>query len=269
MQALSKKELLEWYAEAGVDEAVEDAPRSYWISDTPITEPTAPADNSNAVQMSAAVQSVASARPALHHIPSEAIAQARKAADAADSIDALREAIMAFEGCAIKKTAHKLVFCDGNPESDIMIIDDVPGVDEDKKGVPFSGANGALLDKMLAAIGLSRETTYLANSIFWRPPGNRQASPEEVQICLPFVEKHIALAQPKLLLLMGGTASRTLLQKDTAISRLRGKMHDYKNPYISDNLPTMVSFHPSFLIRSPAQKAHAWQDLLAIKQHIL
>lgn len=150
-----------------------------------------------------------------------------------------------------------------------MIIGEAPGVQEDAQGIPFCGPSGMLLDKMLASIGLSRsENAYISNTVFWRPPGNRTPSPEETAICLPFVEKHIALVNPALLILAGGVATTTLLQKDQSISRLRGKLYDYTNPYLSKPIPTLLTYHPSYLLRSPAQKSLAWQDLLMAKQFL-
>ena len=205
----------------------------------------------------------------LHHSPSAAMAKAREMADAAQNLADLELAVRQFDGCALKKTATKTVFADGNPNAKIMVIGEAPGAQEDVQGIPFCGQSGQLLDKMLAAIGLSRaETVYISNTIFWRPPGNRQPSPEETAICLPFVEKHIALISPDLLILFGGTATNTLLNNDLSMSRLRGKFYEYSNTYIEKPIKTAVSYHPSYLLRQPLAKKQAWQDLLMVKDFL-
>jgi uracil-DNA glycosylase len=183
-------------------------------------------------------------------------------------LEELETAVRAFDGCVIKKTASKTVFADGNPKAKIVIIGEAPGAQEDMQGIPFCGPSGQLLDRMLASIGLDRTKVYISNTVFWRPPGNRQPSMEETAICLPFVEKHIALVNPALLILSGGTATTTLLQRDQSISRLRGKFYEYSNPYLEKPLATAVTYHPSYLLRSPGQKRLAWNDLLMIKNFL-
>lgn len=245
-------QLLEWQLEAGADEAV---------GDTPV-------NRLEAQQAPAAAVKPAAAKPAFGTrlaAPSEAIAQARALADACATLAELREAVEKFEGLSIKKTAMRTVFSDGNPQARVMLIGEAPGAQEDQQGIPFCGPSGKLLDKMLAAINLSRETVYISNTVFWRPPGNRQPSPEELATCQPFVQKHIALIGPKLLIACGGVATGALLQKETSISRLRLKLYDYANPYLASPIPAAVTFHPSYLLRSPAQKRLAWQDLLFIR----
>ncbi|NBO19007.1 MAG: uracil-DNA glycosylase, partial [Proteobacteria bacterium] len=147
-------------------------------------------------------------------------------------------------------------------------IGEAPGAQEDLQGIPFCGPSGALLDKMLAAIGLDRRSVYISNSVFWRPPGNRQPSAEETMICQPFVEKHIALVKPALLILAGGTATTAVLRKEASISRLRGKLYPYTNPYITEPVQTLVTFHPSYLLRTPGQKRLAWHDLLQAQEFL-
>ncbi|NBX03228.1 MAG: uracil-DNA glycosylase, partial [Alphaproteobacteria bacterium] len=142
------------------------------------------------------------------------------------------------------------------------------GAEEDMQGIPFCGPSGKLLDKMLAAIGLDRNTVYISNTVFWRPPGNRQPTPDETNICLPFVEKHIALIAPQLLILSGGTAIHTLLKNDLSVARLRGKFYDYQNEYMAAPIKTALTYHPSYLLRTPAQKRAAWEDLLMMKAYL-
>lgn len=259
-QQLSNKFMLEWMLDAGVDEAISDMPNNYFIAPKPIV--FAPITTSNQ-------QPTTSNQNPLHHSPAASSMAARELANACNSIAELEAAVRAFDGCVLKKTATKTVFADGNPNAEIMLIGEAPDASEDVQGLPFCGVNGQLLDKMLAAIGLNRaENIYLSNPIFWRPAGNRQPTPEEIAICLPFVEKHIALLAPKMLILSGGVATRALLNNDQAISRLRGKFYEYKNEYLSAPIKTALIYHPSYLLRQPQYKKQAWQDLLMIKTEI-
>lgn len=260
---MTKKALLEWYQEAGVDEAIDEAPVNYFkVIETPPAAPAAAVEKPKP-QLDI-VQPVKA--PPLHHTPSAAMTASRALADAANSLEELEAAVRAFDGCAIKKTASKTVFADGNPKGRVMIIGEAPGGQEDIQGIPFCGPSGQLLDRMLASIGLDRTSVYISNTVFWRPPGNRQPSPEETAICLPFVERHIALVKPVLLVLSGGTATTTLLGRDTSISRLRGKFYEYSNPYLETPIQTAVTYHPSYLLRTPAHKRLAWNDLLMMKK---
>jgi uracil-DNA glycosylase family 4 len=252
---MTNKALLKWQIEMGADEAVGDAPRNYFAAPK-MEVPTHPIPQ--AAPLAAPVLKM-QASPALGH------ASARALADKATTLAELESAVRAFDGCSLKKTAQKTVFADGNPAAKIMIIGEAPGADEDIQGIPFCGASGKLLDKMLAAIGLDRTQVYITNTVFWRPPGNRQPSAEETSICLPFVERHIALVAPQLLLLAGGTATLTLLRRDESMSRLRGKTYHYENGYLPAPIQTMVTYHPSYLLRQPSQKRAAWQDLLMVQ----
>ena len=259
---MDKNAILEWYLEAGVDEAIDEAPRDHFVMPAPAMA-AAPVQEAPAAATAAATVSAP-----LRHSPPAAMSAAREMADACNTLAELEAAVRAFDGCAIKKTASKTVFSDGNPQAKIMVIGEAPGAQEDIQGIPFCGPSGALLDKMLAAIGLDRTSVYISNTVFWRPPGNRQPTPEENSICLPFVEKHIALIAPKLLILSGGTATITLLRKDQSISRLRGKFYEYTNPYISTPVQTALTYHPSYLLRTPAHKKLARQDLLMMKEFL-
>lgn len=193
---------------------------------------------------------------------------AHSLARAARSLDELREALMAFDGCPLKDTATNLVFADGNPESRVMIVGEAPGADEDRAGKPFVGVSGQLLDRMLAQIGLDRTSVYITNIIFWRPPGNRQPTTAEVAACLPFVERHIELANPDVLLLTGGASAKTLLARNEGITRLRGRWFLYESTGMSRPIPALPTFHPAFLLRDPAQKRGAWRDLLALSEKL-
>jgi DNA polymerase len=159
-----------------------------------------------------------------------------------------------------------MVFSDGNPKSKIMLIGEAPGHDEDIQGKPFVGRSGKLLDKMLEAIELNREKVYIANIIPWRPPSNRRPTDEEIEICLPFIKKHIELIKPKVLMLLGSTATFALLKNTEGISKIRGKWVDLNLNNIS--VPTLPTFHPAFLLRQPAQKKHVWEDLKSLKNKV-
>lgn len=196
--------------------------------------------------------------------------KARAIADKCQTVEELKLALENFEGLSIKKTATNLVFSDGNVNADVMAIGEAPGANEDETGIPFCGASGKLLDQVLASIQLTREKNlYITNSIFWRPPGNRKPTLEENLTCLPFVEKHIALIKPKLILLVGSTSAAALLNSSETISRLRSQFYEYKNQYLSRALPVAVIFHPSYLLRQPLQKKTVWYDLLKIKKNFL
>ncbi|HBN21853.1 MAG TPA: uracil-DNA glycosylase [Holosporales bacterium] len=204
---------------------------------------------------------------------------AKKLAQGAKTLSELKTALESFQGCGLKHTAMSTVFADGNAEADIMLIGEAPGADEDRQGLPFVGTSGQLLDNMLYAIGKTRKDDfYIANVIPWRPPGNRPPTSEETRLCLPFIRRHIELKNPKVLIFVGATAAKTLLGTKEGMSKLRGKWFDYSvteeeqgaDP-LSDQkknqtIPATVLFHPSYLLRSPGQKKHAWADLLKIKK---
>lgn len=200
--------------------------------------------------------------------PSNWVIEARRLANDCTSIDELKKVVKSFDGCEIKKTAINTVFSDGNYNAEVMLIGEAPGANEDIHGIPFCGASGMLLDKMLKAIELDRTRVYISNSVFWRPPGNRRPTDLELDICRPFVEKHIALAKPKILILVGGVACYNLLDNTKTISHLRGKFHTYINEYMSNSVVTAAIFHPAYLLRQPQQKRLAWEDLKKIKEYL-
>jgi len=187
---------------------------------------------------------------------------------AAESLAELKAAMESYEGCALKRTCQSTVFADGNPAARLMIVGEAPGADEDRLGLPFVGASGRLLDSMLAAIGLDRGSVYISNVVPWRPPGNRKPEPAEIELCLPFITRHIELVDPALLLLLGGAAASALLARSDSISRLRGHWIDYSSKRLPHPIPAMPSFHPAYLLRTPAHKREAWRDLLAVKQRL-
>ena len=196
----------------------------------------------------------------------KAVQNARELAASAADLHALRDAMAGFEGCNLRLTAKNMVFADGNPAASIMAVGEAPGRDEDLQGLPFVGRSGQLLDRMLAAIGLDRDTVYIANVIAWRPPGNRTPTPQETEICRPFIERHIELVAPKILLPLGGSSAKTLLKTNDGIMRLRGKWTRYiVGETEIDALPML---HPAYLLRQPGHKRLAWQDLLKLKKRM-
>lgn len=186
-------------------------------------------------------------------------------ANAAQSIDELKSIMEAFDGCDLKKMATNMVFSDGNPKADIMFVGEAPGADEDLKGLPFVGQSGQLLDKIMASIGLNRSNVYISNIIPWRPPGNRPPTSQEIAICQPFIEKHIELINPKLLVLVGGVAAKTILNTVEGIMKIRGRWFSYETK-AGKSIPVMATYHPAFLLRSPGQKAMSWLDMLILQQ---
>ena len=191
--------------------------------------------------------------------------KAQSIAEQCTTIGQLRSAIESFDGCDIKSLATNTVFADGNPNAKMMLIGEAPGANEDLKGIPFCGASGMLLDKMLKAIGFDRTTVYISNAVFWRPPGNRRPTDFEIAVCKPFVEKHIALVMPKMLILVGSTACYAMLDSKNPISRIRGRFYSYSNQFLQSSITTGIIFHPSYLLRQPMQKRVAWEDLKQIK----
>lgn len=263
---------LRWYAQMGVDICVEDAPQVVKPEAAPLPTQTlyqsaptaaqaAPSNNRSALEPMAAPAT--SAPPASI---ATAVAEARALADAATNLAALETAVRGFTGCALRKTATNTVFAQGVAASRVMFIGEAPGAEEDRNGVPFCGPSGQLLDTMLGFIGLNRaENFYITNTLFWRPPGNRQPTKEELAICQPFVEKHIALINPKILVLVGGTATASVLGDTRGITRIRGQVFRYKNDYMDAEVPVHVIYHPSYLLRQPLAKKQAWADVLKLK----
>lgn len=197
------------------------------------------------------------------------ISLSRTLADSARNLEELKKLLMDFDGCGLKKLANKTVFADGNPQSSIMFIGEAPGSSEDAQGIPFCGESGKLLDNVLASINISREhNAYITNTVFWRPPANRQPTQEEIDICRPFVEKHIALINPKLIVLVGNVAATSLLGKNAGISKIRQEYYLYTNQYLSKAIQTTSIFHPAYLLRQPMQKKTTWYDLLKIHEYI-
>ena len=252
------KQLLAFYLEAGVDCALTEMPVNR-LADPDFVPRAAEPLPAPARTIPAAVPPArAEAAPA----PEVAIQSAREAARAAPTLEALRGLLEAFDGCALKSTATRLVFADGNPQARIMFVGEAPGREEDIEGLPFVGRSGKLLDRMIAAIGLDRSTAYIANVIPWRPPGNRTPTPQETQICLPFIQRQIELVDPDVLVTLGNPSTQTLLSTREGIMKTRGRWFDYDTG--TRVIRALATFHPAYLLRSPSYKRMAWQDLRAI-----
>lgn len=192
---------------------------------------------------------------------------ARTLASDAQSVEALRMAVTHYTGCNLKAMAKNTVFSDGNSEAKIMLIGEAPGSDEDRIGKPFVGVSGQLLDRMLSYIGLTRDKNfYITNMVFWRPPGNRTPTADELALCEPFTRKHIALVKPKILVFVGGLAAKTLLGTSEGITRMRGRWRRYCDTDYGLDIPAMPMLHPAYLLRQPKAKQQSWEDCLNIMQ---
>jgi DNA polymerase len=272
------RDLLAFYAEAGVDEPLNEEPVDRFAQSAaplPAKAPR-PADvvaapeakrqqpPGNPVPQSPAVPRPAATQPVMA-VPDQAqAALARELARNATTLDELREAMSGFEGCNLRFTAKNLVFADGNPQAELMLVGEAPGRDEDIQGLPFVGRSGQVLDRMLAAIGLDRNSAYIANVIPWRPPGNRTPTPHETEICRPFIERQIELVNPKVLVNLGGPSAKTLLNTTEGILRLRGNWRAHTTAS-GIAIPAMPTLHPAYLLRTPAHKRLAWRDFLEVK----
>lgn len=240
---------LAWQVELGADEAIGEHPLDrFETTDAPVPLP--------------------SVAPALLRAPlpvTAAEATAAEIAAACGDLASLRAAMGGFEGCALKRGARNLVFADGSPAARVMVVGEAPGRDEDREGLPFVGASGRLLDRMLAAIGLARDAedpargVYITNVLPWRPPSNRNPASDEVATMLPFLHRHIELAAPEVLVAMGSFAARALLDTQVGITRLRGQWGVWRG------VPVLPMRHPAALLRDPGLKRTAWADLLALR----
>jgi uracil-DNA glycosylase family 4 len=272
MNALSRDAMIEalrWQVEAGADEALAETPRDRFAAPAPQAAPSpSPSPPPVPAARSAPRPAPAAAAPAAPVPAADGTASGYELAGTCKTLDELRAALAAFDGCPLSKTATNLVFADGNPEARVLIIGEAPGAEEDRQGLPFVGPAGQLLDRMLAAIGLDRESVLISNTIYWRPPGNRNPNPAEIAACLPFVERVIEIVDPAVLVLAGGVAAKTLLATGEGIMKLRGRWHDFETSRMSHPIPALPIYHPAFLLRSPGQKRMAWRDLLAIRARL-
>ncbi|MBI3420371.1 MAG: uracil-DNA glycosylase [Proteobacteria bacterium] len=241
-------ESLTWQAAMGADEAIADTPQALRAD-----APPAPAKVALPPKPAALMTEVP---------PVSSRVQAR-------TLEELKAELAAFEGCPLKKTAKNLVFADGHPQSGVMMVGEAPGEDEDRQGLPFVGVSGKLLDRMAGFIGLDRTKFYITNILPWRPPGNRSPTDQEIAACLPFIERHIALVKPRVLIFLGGVAVKSLLKTKDGITKLRGKKMNYPYRDADGNEGTCLClpmFHPAYLLRQNAHKRLAWRDWLALKK---
>jgi uracil-DNA glycosylase len=257
-------QLLAFYLEAGVDCALSDEPadRLSEVERPAAPKPAASGGSGPARAVAPAPSAFVTPVSEPAAAPEAAIATAREAARTAGSLETLRDMLEKFDGCTLKSTATRLVFADGNPKARIMFVGEAPGRDEDIEGLPFVGRSGKLLDRMIAAIGLDRTKVYIANVIPWRPPGNRTPTPLETQICLPFIQRQIELVDPDILVTLGNPSTQTLLSTREGIMKTRGRWLNYDTG--TRAIRAMATFHPAYLLRSPAYKRLSWQDLRAV-----
>ena len=250
---LPPRQVLRWHLDAGADEAIgERALDRYAAAREAAKPPPAPPPEPPAPARQAAPDAL------------------RAACDlaAASTVEDLRRALEDFDGCGLKKTATNLVFGDGNPDARLILIGEAPGAEEDRRGLPFVGPSGRLLDAMLASIGIDRGEVFISNTVFWRPPGNRNPTTAEMATCLPFVERLVELVDPEIMVALGGAAAKSLLAQKDSIGRLRGRWFTFSTPRLPRPVPATAIYHPAYLLRTPAQKRATWRDLLGIREKL-
>ncbi len=266
-------QLLRWYADMGVDIALDPTPHDRTRQPGAALAPASRHERDDAGdEARRAPRAVPTqARPpaaALSALaPAAALEQeAREAATSARTLAELRDHLLRFEGCGLKATATQLVFGSGEAGAEVMFVGEAPGADEDRQGVPFVGRAGQLLDKMLASIGLGRDKVYIANVVPWRPPGNRTPTPLETAACLPFTRRQIELVAPKILVCLGAPSAQTLVGSKEGITRLRGRWLRYGAA--DATIKAIAMLHPAYLLRQPAHKKLAWQDLRLLAKEV-
>ncbi|MBO6949666.1 MAG: uracil-DNA glycosylase [Rhodospirillales bacterium] len=297
--------VLQWHIDAGCDECIADDPidRFEVSASAPASQP--PAQDSPAASQPPAQDSPAASQPPANMSPATAPAGSRQPATApagshppahqvsrgtkvdprevdnnqqvrtamdlagqAKSVDDLRDALMGFEGCALKKTATNLVLSDGPVDAKLMFVGEAPGADEDRQGVPFVGPSGKLLNAMLESVGLKREDVLISNTVFWRPPGNRTPTTQESAVCHPFIERLVEIVDPEVLVCVGAPAAHTMLGQTQGISRLRGKWFEFQTTRLSHPIDATALFHPAYLLRTPIKKRDAWADMRMIAKKL-
>jgi uracil-DNA glycosylase family 4 len=269
------RELLAFYLEAGVDAVLGETAVDRFADTAEISAP--PAIGLAADEAPGASDPRPGSRPTLDRSrpvaplaapiplpPDSAVMAAREEARNAQTLDELRAILDGFTGCTLRATATRLVFADGNPQARVMFVGEAPGRDEDIEGLPFVGRSGKLLDRMMAAVGLTRANAYIANIVPWRPPGNRTPTPQESAICLPFTLRQIELVDPDVLVCLAGPSAHTLLGSREGILRTRGRWFAFQTG--SREIRATATLHPAYLLRQPLQKRLAWRDFLAIKK---
>ncbi len=287
--AASRAALMQWYLHAGVDETIGEVPIDRFAAPPPADvagsaragKPSPPAASppasKPAPERGEPEGGPASVRPARQKFPlmpsllpeeklvREAVSLAANAADLAE----LKDAVASFDGCPLKRTATNLVFGRGNPSARIVLIGEAPGAEEDRQGLPFVGPSGRLLDRMLASIDLTPNDVFISNTVFWRPPGNRVPTSSETAACMPFLQRMLELIDPDVLVALGGPAAAALLGRAESVGKLRGRWFPYQSPGLSRPAAATATFHPAYLLRSPAQKRLVWRDLLQIKRKLV
>ena len=250
-------EILNWYKLAGIDTITADEPYNALQQDTH-------SETTNKVTDATAL------RPATTLLAQEnatACINAKEECAKASTLSELKNILDRFEGCSLKFSANSTVFGDGNPNAQVMLIGEAPGADEDRMGKPFVGRSGQLLEKMLASVGLNRKDCYISNILPWRPPGNRTPTDGEIAVCLPFLLRQIELIEPKIIFLLGASAANAVLNNNASISSMRGKLLELQLEN-GKKINALASFHPAYLLRSSAQKAKSWSDLLRLKRYL-
>ena len=266
------REIMEWYVESGVDILLEDSPidRFSEVPPPPRQKVIQVSGHSPAERLAKKAEN--NPRPAPLIKPQAimpdgaAVKMAEEIAAKTNTLEELKQAMSSFNGCNLKRTAKSLVFADGNPDAKVMLIGEAPGRDEDIQGLPFVGRAGQLLDRQLTAIGLDRDSTYITNVIPWRPPGNRTPTLQETEICRPFIERHIELVNPDMILMLGGSSAKTLMKTSDGIMKLRGKWVEVQTARAQ--IKALPTLHPAYLLRQPSHKKLVWQDLLSLKQSL-
>jgi uracil-DNA glycosylase family 4 len=288
MKNQNRAETLQFYIDNGLNEVISDKSQNYFLQKDAAKKTVEKKISAIPAENKITVKPVFSTNEALSTLAkksqtniaiepnsnqfislNEIVAKAKKAADAAQNLTELRKAVENFDGCNLKKMATNTVFSDGSPTSKIMVIGEAPGNHEDLQGIPFCGDSGKVLDDMFRAINMTRkENFYITNVIFWRPPGNRRPTDEELAICRPFVERHIQLLNPEVLVLVGATSMAAVLGIHDPISSVRGKFMDFAPKFLSRKIKTFTIFHPSYLMRQSSKKKLAWLDMLALEEFL-
>ncbi|AWN44624.1 uracil-DNA glycosylase [Methylobacterium durans] len=259
--------LLDFHVEAGADAALDERPHDRFgeaeerqperrpsvprAEPAPARAPSRPPPPQSTFGQSAAAK------------PGEAAGDARARAAETATLEELEALLAGFDGCPLKFTAKNLVFADGNPAARVMFVGEAPGADEDRVGKPFMGRSGQLLDRMMAAIGLDRSSAYIANIVPWRPPGNRNPTPQEVSVCKPFIERQIELADPDLIVCLGSPATQTLTGTKDGILKARGRFYPYR--LANREVRALATLHPAYLLRQPVQKRLGWRDFRLVR----
>ncbi len=261
---------LQWHVDMGIDECVADAPvNRLQAPPTALAADDPPRVSQVPVDTDVAPPPTRGAKVTPQDVDSELqLKTAVEMAGEAKTVDTLRAALEAFDGCALKRTATNLCFADGPSDAKLMLVGEAPGAEEDRQGLPFVGPSGQLLNAMLASIGIERAEALISNTVFWRPPGNRTPTTQEAAVCKPFIERLIEIVDPDVLVCVGAPSAHTLLGETQGISRLRGKWYTFQTSRLAAPIAATALFHPAYLLRTPIKKREAWRDLLMIQKKL-